>query len=69
MKKLLFIIVCTMGMVSCEIEGGTKTGTIGDYSIREIEGCEYIEYKKGTGESSVYSITHKGNCKNHQKSF
>lgn len=67
MKKVLFIIVCAMGVVSCEIKGGTKIGTIGDYSIREIEGCEYIEYKKGAGETAVYSITHKGNCKNHEK--
>ena len=71
MKKVLFIFACTMGMVSCgprqPIEGSNKTGSIGDYTIVVIDGCEYLEYRKGGGESAVYSLTHKGNCKNHEK--
>jgi hypothetical protein len=67
MKKVLFIIVCAMVMVSCvqtPIEGGTKSGSIGDYTIILIDGCEYLEYRKGSGDNRVYSLTHKGNCNN-----
>ena len=67
MKKVLFIIVCTMGMVSCSVEGGRETGSIGDYSIKVIDGCEYIEFDMGVGNTRVYTLTHKGNCKNHEK--
>lgn len=69
MKKALLIIVCAMGMASCGrgIEGGTKTGSIGDYNIKVIDGCEYIELDKGSGEGRYYSLTHKGNCINHIK--
>ena len=69
MKKVLLLLVCGIGVVSCEIKGGTKIGEIGDYTIKEIDGCEYIEYRKGSGETAVYSLTHKGNCKNHKKSY
>lgn len=62
MKKALLIIVCAMGIASCEIEGGTKTGSIGDYDIKIIDGCEYIELDRGSGEGRYYSLTHKGNC-------
>ena len=63
MKKALLIIVCAMGMASCGgVEGGTKTGSIGDYTIKMIDGCEYIEFDRGGGEGRVYSLTHKGNC-------
>jgi hypothetical protein len=71
MKKVLFIIVCAMGIVSCgpkqPIEGSSKSGQIGDYSVITIDGCEYLEYRRGGGESAVYSLTHKGNCRNHEK--
>ena len=33
------------------------------FKIRVIDSCEYIEYYSGFGNSEVYSITHKGNCK------
>jgi hypothetical protein len=71
MKKVLFIIVCAMGMVSCgprqPIEGSSKSGQIGDYTIVVIDGCEYLEYRRGSGNTAVYSLTHKGNCNNHEK--
>lgn len=67
MKKAVLFLVCSIVMVSCAYEGGTKTGNIGDYNIKVIDGCEYIELDKGGGESRVYSLTHKGNCINHIK--
>ena len=54
-------------MASCSVEGGTETGSIGDYSIKVIDGCEYIELDEGGGNTRVYSLTHKGNCINHIK--
>lgn len=35
-----------------------------DYSIVTIDGCEYIEFDQGYGQYRVYSMIHKGNCKN-----
>jgi hypothetical protein len=67
MNKVLFVIVCIIGMVSCSVKGGTETGSIGDYSIKVIDGCEYIELDMGRGKTRVYSLTHKGNCNNHIK--
>jgi hypothetical protein len=71
MKKVLLFIVCSITMASCSHEGGheggTETRTIGDYSIKVIDGCEYIELDKGGGSHRIYSLTHKGNCINHEK--
>jgi hypothetical protein len=33
-------------------------------NVRVIDGCEYLEYQQGQGQSAVYSLTHKGNCRN-----
>ena len=57
-------------MVSCvqtPIEGSNVVGEIGSFSIVVIDGCEYLEYRRGNGNTAVYSLTHKGNCKNHEK--
>lgn len=35
----------------------------GDFIIRIIDSCEYLQYESGLGDNRVYSITHKGNCK------
>ncbi len=68
MKKVILFIGLAVAMVSCgpsqPIDGGTKTGSIGDYTIIVIDGCEYLEYRKGMGENRVYSLSHKGNCNN-----
>ena len=44
-----------------------KRPLIGDYDIKVIDGCEYIEIDKSNGNTRVYSSTHKGNCINHEK--
>jgi hypothetical protein len=64
--KRLFFILAVFTFFSCEQyknESLTKYG----YDITVIEGCEYLEVDGGVGKSSVYSITHKGNCKNHKQ--
>ena len=72
MKKVLLLLVCAVSVVACTsepIEGSTKIGEIGGFSVIIIDGCEYLEYRRGGDESRVYSLTHKGNCKNHEKSY
>lgn len=34
----------------------------GDYTIRVIDSCEYIEFDNGVLDQRVYTLTHKGNC-------
>lgn len=41
-----------------------KSGLPNNFTILEIEGCEYIQYDASSGQARVYSLTHKGNCKN-----
>lgn len=66
MKKFTFLLVA-ITLASCTLNpqpsGTTTTSKLGDYTIKIIDDCEYIEYSAGIGESRVYSITHKGNCK------
>lgn len=35
----------------------------GDFKIKIIDSCEYIEYDYGVLDQRVYSLTHKGNCR------
>lgn len=66
MKKIAFLLVAIL-VASCtpnpQPSGTTTTSKLGDYTVKVIDECEYIEYSAGIGESRVYSITHKGNCK------
>lgn len=64
MKKILIIL--TLGLLSCEPQAPNQSQSkqFGDYKIKTIEGCEYIEYDYGITTQRVYSLTHKGNCSN-----
>ncbi len=37
---------------------------LGDFSIKKIDGCEYVVYDYGVFDQRVFSMTHKGDCKN-----
>lgn len=67
MKKFLVILmVCFVG-VGCDnpqTSGGNETSIDGDYTIKVIDGCQYIEYDYGILDQRVYSLTHKGDCNN-----
>ena len=39
----------------------------GEFHLKVIDSCEYVEYYAGGGSAAVYSLTHKGNCKNCRK--
>ena len=65
MKYILGIfIVLTLTM--CSRTDSNSQFDPNQYSIRIIDGCEYIEVENSTTFSDAYSytLTHKGNCKN-----
>ncbi len=68
MKKLILLGVIALAIISCEHYnpqpyGGATVTKYGDYNVKVIDSCEYIEFTNGISESAVYSLTHKGNCK------
>jgi hypothetical protein len=67
MKELLITLIICLAFISCEPTSGSTSEErkIGDYSIKVIDSCEYVEYSYGVGISNgaAYAITHKGNCK------
>ena len=65
--KIFFIIVFifTMSMIGCDSAVKEVNDSYGfDYSIVIIDGCEYIKVDRTALQSRVFSLTHKGNCKN-----
>lgn len=62
MKKLLLFMSIIIFMNSCieETKSNQSNPVIGDYTIIEIDGCEYIVAHPLRSDNS---ITHKGNCK------
>jgi len=64
MKYIIsLIIIVTFFSCNPHPEGDSNEYKNGDFTIKTIDSCEYIEYDYGYGEQRVYSITHKGNCK------
>jgi len=69
MKKLLIILL--LGLAGCEnttpgIEIKTEhTAPSLNYRVVVIDHCQYIEVSAGMGDTRVYTLTHKGDCKNH----
>jgi len=63
MKNL--IILLGVFIISCNPQpsGKTETHKDGDFTIKTIDSCEYIEYDHGFTDQRVYALTHKGNCK------
>ena len=65
-KKLsytLYMLLVAFLMVGCELETEKEVNEklAKEYSIIEIEGCEYIMITK----FRLGYMAHKGNCKNH----
>jgi hypothetical protein len=64
--KYLYILILFV-FVGCnpqpKTEGTTATKKNGDFNIKVIDSCEYIEYDYGILDQRVYSLIHKGNCK------
>lgn len=66
MGKILTVMLLSLFSLSaCPTpKGSTETKTGKNYTVKMIEGCEYIECDYGILDQRVYSLTHKGNCKN-----
>lgn len=62
----LSILFFALTIASCTTETGNVSYDAGNYSIRMIDGCEYIEVETGYKQASEYNytLTHKGNCRN-----
>lgn len=60
---VLFIVFLSGCVGSPKENEATETSPLGDFKIKVIDSCEYIEYDWGWGDQRVYSLTHKGNCK------
>ena len=63
---LLMAVLSATVFCSCKDKKSAKPdGEDGskNYSVKVIDGCEYIECDYGVIDHRVYSLTHKGNCK------
>lgn len=61
----IIIVISYVGYLARSTPAGTNTPAAeGGYSIRVIDGCEYIECDYGIFDNRVFSLTHKGNCSN-----
>lgn len=66
MKSILILLaIFTLGCESTETHNPNQTTGSNEksYETVVIDSCEYIEYDRGFGDSRVYCICHKGNCK------
>jgi len=68
MKNFLLAVIIFLLALGCGVNPSPKTDSrkeIGEnYAVVIIDGCEYIEFDYGVLQNRVYSLTHKGNCKN-----
>ena len=72
LKSVLLVALATgvgLAFSACEVppsgqNAGRSATTLHDYKIVTVEQCEYIEVDAGFGSGQVYTLTHKGNCKN-----
>lgn len=66
MKQLIILAIGLFSLIACTPSTGSPADTssqMGDYKLRVIDSCEYIEYDFRLGIDGQYSLTHKGNCK------
>lgn len=70
MKKtilLTFGLISVLGCHNPKSPNGDSGTIYGDFNIKVIDSCEYLEYDYGVFDQRVYTLTHKGNCKNCNK--
>lgn len=67
MKIKLMLSIFILSFMSCTtVTNNTDKKIDEHFSIRVIDGCEYIQFENGimTFNSYSYTLTHKGDCKN-----
>ena len=62
--KLIAVALLALVLTTCDDTPKGATAQRENYTIKTIDGCEYIEFDSGILDQRVYSLTHKGNCKN-----
>ena len=60
---IILLIIILLGAMSCKTDQQRADTRITDIVEVKYKGCEYLALIIPGG----YSITHKGNCKNHDK--
>lgn len=68
LKSICLLMAVLSATVFCSCDDKVAPRADGEqgaknYSIKVIDGCEYIECDYGLIDHRVYSLTHKGNCK------
>jgi predicted nucleic-acid-binding Zn-ribbon protein len=67
----LYIILLMVFLMACTNNTDEELDSTGEvyYKVIEIEACQYVVVERGLRLANNYSfsITHKGNCKNHPK--
>lgn len=61
---MLFFALLFTGCIGNSADRGLENPNIVPYKVVTIDNCEYVEVKAGIADQSVYSLTHKGDCKN-----
>lgn len=65
---ILVILLAVAALTSCKRVDAEEEGKT--YETVEIEGCEYIQVSEDEGyNTAIYSLTHKGNCANHNSNL
>lgn len=64
-RSMLLLLPLVVGACGITPDSDKSIDSGKGYTIKTIDGCEYIEVAYGTGRTDgYYSLTHKGNCKN-----
>ena len=64
LTSLIFILLFTGCHSSSQTPVQSSSKQYLNFTLRVIDGCEYLEYDINIINQRVYSLTHKGNCKN-----
>ena len=59
--KYLFLLFVSAFLVSCDPSSESVAAEANEINI---DGCQYLQYDQGLLDQRVYSLAHKGNCKN-----
>jgi hypothetical protein len=66
--RYLLPVLLVAASTACVQDAPNKStagrGNVQNITVKVFDGCEYLEYDYGLFDQRVYSLTHKGNCKN-----
>lgn len=64
--RTLILVLIVLTLTACSPAPTNNNGKeVNSYIVRTIKGCEYIEVSVWRAtDAGLYSLTHKGDCKN-----